>query len=245
MDELVRIRDAVKPSDTLLVLDAMTGQDAVNVAEAFRERVAFDGLVMTKLDGDARGGAALSVRAVTGVPIKFVSVGEKLDQLEEFHPDRMASRILGMGDVVSLIERAEEALDEKKAKELEQKLRRSEFGLDDLLDQLKQIRKMGSLGSLLKMIPGVGKQLRGMNVDDRQLDRVEAIILSMTVEERRRPELINGSRRARIAKGSGTSVQQINQLLLQHKQMKKMMKQMAGGKMPRVPTLPPGTRKGR
>jgi signal recognition particle subunit SRP54 len=245
MDELVRVRDAVKPANTLLVLDAMTGQDAVNVAEAFRERVAFDGLVMTKLDGDARGGAALSVRAVTGVPIKFVSVGEKLDQLEEFHPDRMAQRILGMGDVVSLIERAEETLDEKKAKELEQKLRKAEFTLDDLLDQLKQIRKMGSLGSLLKMIPGVGKQLRGLNVDDRQLDRVEAIILSMTPDERRRPELINGSRRARIAKGSGTSVQQINQLLLQHKQMKKMMKQMAGGKMPRVPTLPPGARKGR
>jgi signal recognition particle subunit SRP54 len=245
MDELVRVRDAVKPANTLLVLDAMTGQDAVNVAEAFRERVAFDGLVMTKLDGDARGGAALSVRAVTGVPIKFVSVGEKLDQLEEFHPDRMAQRILGMGDVVSLIERAEETLDEKKAKELEQKLRKAEFTLDDLLDQLKQIRKMGSLGSLLKMIPGVGKQLRGLNVDDRQLDRVEAIILSMTPDERRRPELINGSRRARIAKGSGTSVQQINQLLLQHKQMKKMMKQMAGGKMPRVPTLPPSARKGR
>jgi signal recognition particle subunit SRP54 len=179
------------------------------------------------------------------VPIKFVSVGEKLDQLEEFHPDRMAQRILGMGDVVSLIERAEETLDEKKAKELEQKLRKAEFTLDDLLDQLKQIRKMGSLGSLLKMIPGVGKQLRGLNVDDRQLDRVEAIILSMTPDERRRPELINGSRRARIAKGSGTSVQQINQLLLQHKQMKKMMKQMAGGKMPRVPTLPPSARKGR
>jgi signal recognition particle subunit SRP54 len=245
MDELVRIRAAVKPADTLLVLDAMTGQDAVNVAEAFRERVDFDGLVLTKLDGDARGGAALSVRAVTGVPIKFASVGEKLDQLEEFHPDRMASRILGMGDVVSLIERAEETLDEKKAKELEQKIRRAEFGLDDMLDQLRQIRKMGSLGSLLKMIPGVGKQLRGMNVDDRQLDRVEAIILSMTPDERRRPELINGSRRARIAKGSGTSVQQINQLLQQHKQMKKMMKQMAGGKMPRVPNLPPGLRKGR
>jgi signal recognition particle subunit SRP54 len=244
MDELVRIREAVKPADTLLVLDSMTGQDAVNVAEEFRKRVDFDGLVLTKLDGDARGGAALSVRAVTGVPIKFASVGEKLDQLEEFHPDRMASRILGMGDVVSLIERAEEALDEKKAKELEQKIRRAEFGLDDMLDQLRQIRKMGSLGSLLKMIPGVGKQLRGMNVDDRQLDRVEAIILSMTPTERRRPELINGSRRARIAKGSGTSVQQINQLLLQHKQMKKMMKQMAGGKMPRVPNLPPGLRKG-
>jgi signal recognition particle subunit SRP54 len=235
----------VKPHDVLLVLDSMTGQDAVATAEAFRDAVDYDGVILTKLDGDARGGAALAVRAVTGKPILYTSVGEKLDQLEEFHPDRMAQRILGMGDVVSLIERAEETLDEKKAKELEQKLRKAEFTLDDLLDQLKQIRKMGSLGSLLKMIPGVGKQLRGLNVDDRQLDRVEAIILSMTPDERRRPELINGSRRARIAKGSGTSVQQINQLLLQHKQMKKMMKQMAGGKMPRVPTLPPGARKGR
>ncbi len=245
MGELVRIRDATKPHNVLLVLDSMTGQDAVNVARAFQERVQFDGLILTKLDGDARGGAALSVRAVTGVPIKFASVGEKLDQFEEFHPDRMASRILGMGDVLSLIERAEETIDAKKAEELEQKLRRAEFTLDDLLDQLRQIRKMGSLGSILKMLPGVGKELRNMPVDDRQLDRVEAIILSMTPEERRRPELVNGSRRSRIAKGSGTSVQQINQLLLQHKQMKKMMKQLTGGgKPPRLPQLQRGGPRG-
>jgi signal recognition particle subunit SRP54 len=238
MDELVRIKQAVKPQNVLLVLDAMTGQDAVNVAEAFRERVQFDGLVLTKLDGDARGGAALSVRAVTGVPIKFIGVAEKLDGLEEFHPDRMASRILGMGDVLSLIERVEQNVDQEQADELERKLRRAEFGLDDLLEQLRAIRKMGSLGSLVKMLPGVGKQLRGMNVDDRQLDRVEAIILSMTHEERRDPALIKGSRRARIAKGSGTSVQQINALLEQHRQMKKLMKSFSGGRMPRMPGMP-------
>ncbi len=237
MDELVRIRDATKPANVLLVLDAMTGQDAVNVAETFQRRVQFDGLILTKLDGDARGGAALSVRAVTGVPVKYASVGEKLDQLEEFHPERMASRILGMGDVLSLIERAEQSISKDQAEELEKKLRRAEFTLDDLLDQLRTIRKMGSLGSLLKMMPGVGKQLRNTPVDDRQLDRVEAIILSMTADERRRPDVVNGSRRARIAKGSGTSVQQVNALLLQHKQMKKLMKSLAGGKMPGMPQL--------
>jgi signal recognition particle subunit SRP54 len=238
MAELVRIRDAIRPTDVLLVLDSMTGQDAVNVAEAFRERVAFDGIILTKLDGDARGGAALSVRAVTGVPVKFASVGEKLDQLEEFHPDRMASRILGMGDVLSLIERIEENVDQQKQAELEAKIRKAEFGLDDLLDQLKTLRKMGSLGGLMKMIPGVGKQLRGMDIDDRQLDRVEAIILSMTPEERVRPDIVSGSRRARIARGSGTSVQQVNALLQQHKQMKKMMRTIAGGGAPRIPGLP-------
>ncbi len=238
MDELVRIRDAVKPDDTLLVLDAMTGQDAVNVAETFRERVDFSGILLTKLDGDARGGAALSVRAVTGVPIVYASVGEKLDQLEEFHPDRMASRILGMGDVLTLIERISENVDADRAAEMERKLQRSEFTLDDLLDQLRTIRKMGSLGGLAKMIPGLGKQLRGMDVDDRQLDRVEAIILSMTPQERRSPEIVNGTRRARIARGSGTSVQQINALLQQHRQMKKMMKGLAGGKMPGMPAIP-------
>jgi signal recognition particle subunit SRP54 len=235
MDELVRIRDATRPQNVLLVLDSMTGQDAVNVAETFRERVAFDGIVLTKLDGDARGGAALSVRSVTGVPVKFASVGEKLDQIEEFHPDRMASRILGMGDVLSLIERIEENVDRDQAEALERDLRRGEFTLDQLLDQLRMIRRMGSLGGLVKMIPGLGKQLRNMPVDDRQLDRVEAIILSMTPHERRRPEIINGSRRARIANGSGTSVQQINALLEQHKQMKKVMKSVAGGRMPGLP----------
>jgi signal recognition particle subunit SRP54 len=191
-------------------------------------------VVLTKLDGDARGGAALSVRAVTGKPIVFASVGEKLDQLEEFHPDRMASRILGMGDVLTLIERAQEQIDEGDALELERKLKTSEFGLDDLLDQLRRIRKMGSLRSLLGMIPGIGKQVKDMQVDDKQLDRVEAMILSMTPSERRNPQVIDGSRRRRIASGSGTSVQQVNQLLQQHRQMKKMMKQVASGKTPNM-----------
>ena len=238
MDELVRIKKAVKPHNVLLVLDSMSGQDAVTTAEAFSEAVDYDGVILTKLDGDARGGAALAVRAVTGKPIKFVSVGERLDQLEEFHPDRMASRILGMGDVLSLIERIEETVDRDQAAEMEAKLRRQEFTLDDLLEQLRTIRKMGSLGGLMKMIPGLGRQLRDMPVDDRQLDRVEAIILSMTPEERRAPEIVNGTRRARIAKGSGTSVQQINSLLQQHRQMKKMMKTLSGGKMPSVPGVP-------
>ncbi len=229
MDELVRIRDAVQPTATLLVLDSMTGQDAVNVAQSFKERIAPDGLVLTKLDGDARGGAALSVRATTGVPIMFIAVGEKLDALQEFHPDRMASRILGMGDVLSLIERAEQAIGQDSARDLERKLRQSDFGLDDLLEQLRAVRKMGSLSSLARMIPGLGKQLRNLPVDDRQIDRVEAVILSMTPEERRKPDLINGSRRARIAKGSGTSVQQINALLEQHRQMKKMMRTLTSG----------------
>ena len=232
MDELVRIRNKVKPQDVLLVLDSMTGQDAVNVAEQFLEAVDFDGIILTKLDGDARGGAALSVRAVTGKPIAFVSVGEKLDALDEFHPERLASRILGMGDVLSLIEKAEAEIDEDKARELERKMRKADFTLEDMLDQLRQIRRMGSLKSLLGMLPGVGKQIRGMDVDERQLDRVEAMILSMTPAERRNPAVLDGSRRKRIAKGSGTSVQQINQLVQQHKQMKKMMKQIASGRMP-------------
>ncbi len=238
MDELVRVRDATKPHNVLMVLDAMTGQDAVNVAEQFLDAVDFDGVILTKLDGDARGGAALSVRAVTGKPIVFASIGEKLDQLEEFHPDRMASRILGMGDVLTLIERAQEHIDDNEALELERKLKTSEFGLDDLLDQLRRIRKMGSLRSLLGMIPGIGKQVKDMQVDDKQLDRVEAMILSMTPSERRNPSLIDGSRRRRIASGSGTSVQQINQLLQQHRQMKKMMKQVAAGGTPAMPGAP-------
>ena len=194
MDELVRVRKRVSPHEVLLVLDAMTGQDAVTVAEQFADAIDITGIVMTKLDGDARGGAALSVRAVTGKPIKFISVGEKLDALEEFHPDRMASRILGMGDVLSLIERAEEHIDKEQAKELERKMRRKEFTLEDMLDQLRQIRKMGSLKGILGMLPGVGKQLKEIDVDERQLDRVEAMILSMTIKERRNPELIDGSR---------------------------------------------------
>ncbi|MGH2913005.1 MAG: signal recognition particle protein, partial [Solirubrobacteraceae bacterium] len=202
MGELVDIRDAVKPQDVLLVVDAMTGQDAVNVAEQFAEAVQFDGVVMSKLDGDARGGAALSVKAVTGKPILFASTGEKLDQFERFHPDRIAQRILGMGDVMTLIEKAERQLDDDQAKELERKIRTSQFGLDDFLDQLRQVRKLGPLQSVLGMIPGLGgHQLRNLKVDEREFDRLQAIILSMTPSERRNPELIKGSQRLRIAKG--------------------------------------------
>jgi signal recognition particle subunit SRP54 len=238
MAELVKIRAAVKPHNVLLVVDAMTGQDAVNVAEQFAEAVQFDGVVMSKLDGDARGGAALSVKAVTGKPIVFASTGEKLDQFERFHPDRMSQRILGMGDVMSLIEKAERQFDETQAVELERKLRRNEFGLDDFLDQLKTIRRMGPLTSVLGMIPGfAGAQMRGMKVDERELDRIQAIILSMTPHERSHPELIKGSRRLRIARGSGTNVQQVNQLVKQFGQMRKMMRQVGRGKMPDLGAL--------
>ncbi|HEY4450265.1 MAG TPA: signal recognition particle protein [Solirubrobacteraceae bacterium] len=243
MAELVRIRDAVKPHDVLLVVDAMTGQDAVNVAESFAEAVQFDGVVMSKLDGDARGGAALSVKAVTGKPILFASTGEKLEQFERFHPDRMAQRILGMGDVMSLIEKAEQQFDEDDAVALERKLRRNDFGLDDFLEQLKMIRKMGPLTSLLGMIPGFGgQQLKNMKVDERELDRIQAIILSMTPEERRRPELIKGSRRLRIARGSGTNVQHVNRLVKQFGQMRKVMRQVGRGKMPDIGALMRGAR---
>ncbi|MEZ5120938.1 MAG: signal recognition particle protein [Solirubrobacterales bacterium] len=238
MDELVRIRKVIRPHTILLVVDAMTGQDAVNVAEQFGQAVQFDGVVMTKLDGDARGGAALSVKAVTGKPILFASTGEKLDQFERFHPDRMAQRILGMGDVMSLIEKAESQFDEDQAKDLEKRLRKGEFTLEDFLSQLKMMRRMGPLQSLLGMIPGfAGNQLKNMKVDERELDRVQAIILSMTVEERRRPELINGSRRLRIAKGSGTTVQQVNGLVKQFGQMRKVMQQLGKGKMPDMAAL--------
>jgi signal recognition particle subunit SRP54 len=238
MAELVRIRDAVKPHNILLVVDAMTGQDAVNVAESFAAAVQFDGVVMSKLDGDARGGAALSVKAVTGKPILFASTGEKLEQFERFHPDRMAQRILGMGDVLSLIEKAEQQFDETDALALERKLRRNEFGLDDFLDQLKMVRKMGPLTSILGMIPGfAGHQLQNMKVDERELDRIQAIVLSMTPEERRRPELIKGSRRLRIARGSGTNVQQVNRLVKQFGQMRKVMRQVGRGKMPDIGAL--------
>ena len=243
MAELVRIRDAVKPHDVLLVVDAMTGQDAVNVAESFAEAVQFDGVIMSKLDGDARGGAALSVKAVTGKPILFASTGEKLDQFERFHPDRMAQRILGMGDVLSLIEKAEQQFDESDALALERKLRRNEFGLDDFLDQLKMVRKMGPLTSILGMIPGfAGHQLQNMKLDERELDRIQAIILSITPEERRRPELIKGSRRLRIARGSGTNVQQVNKLVKQFGQMRKVMRQVGRGKMPDIGALMRGAR---
>jgi signal recognition particle subunit SRP54 len=215
----------------------MTGQDAVNVAEQFAEAVQFDGVVMSKLDGDARGGAALSVKAVTGKPILYASTGEKLGDFEKFHPDRMAQRILGMGDVLSFIEKAENQLDEDRAKELERKLRKDEFTFEDFLDQMKMMRRMGPLQSLLGMIPGMGAQMRNVKIDERELDRIEAIVLSMTPEERRRPQMINGSRRARIAKGSGTSVQQVNGLIKQFAQMRKVMKQLGKGRMPDLGAL--------
>jgi signal recognition particle subunit SRP54 len=239
MDELVAVRDATKPTNVLLVLDSMTGQDAVRVAEAFAERVAFDGVVLTKLDGDARGGAALSVKAVTGKPIKLVSVGERLDQLEYFHPDRMAQRILGMGDVLSLIEKAEAAVEDDERQEMERRMMQGEFTFDDFLRSYKMLRRMGPLQGVLKMIPGLGKQLEGMDdVDERQLARVEGIVLSMTPQERRLPHVIDGSRRKRIAAGSGTTVEQVNQLLEARKQMAKMMKQLGKGKMPALPGMP-------
>jgi signal recognition particle subunit SRP54 len=237
MAELANIKKAVNPTDLLLVVDAMTGQDAVEVAEQFAQTAQFDGVIMTKLDGDARGGAALSIKAITGKPILFASTGEKLDQFERFHPDRMAQRILGMGDVMSLIEKAEGAYDEQEAAELERKLRKQEFGLDDFLDQLRQIRKLGPLQSLLGMIPGMSKELRGVKIDEREFDRLQSIILSMTPEERRHPELINGSRRLRIARGSGTNVQAVKQLIKQFDQMRKVMRQVAQGRMPDLGAL--------
>jgi signal recognition particle subunit SRP54 len=237
MAELADIKQAINPTDILLVVDAMTGQDAVNVAEQFGETVDFDGVIMSKLDGDARGGAALSVKAITGKPILFASTGEKLDQFERFHPDRMAQRILGMGDVMTLIEKAESQYDEGQAAELERKLRKQEFGLDDFLDQMRQIRKLGPLQSLLGMIPGVGKELRGVKLDEREFDRLQAIILSMTPQERRRPELIKGSQRLRIARGSGTNVQAVKQLIKQFEQMRKVMRSVSQGKMPDLGAL--------
>ena len=237
MEELAAVRKEIKPHNVLLVLDAMTGQEAVNVALAFQDRIAFDGVVLTKLDGDARGGAALSVKAVTGKPIKLASVGEKLDQLEYFHPDRMASRILGMGDVLTLIEKAEAAVEEDEQAAMEARIRAGQFTFDDFLAAQKMLRRMGPLQGVLKMIPGVGGQLRDANVDERDLKRVEAIVLSMTAEERRMPHLIDGSRRRRIARGSGTSVEQVNKLLAARKQMEKMMKQLGRGKMPQMPGM--------
>ncbi|MFA5802034.1 MAG: signal recognition particle protein [Thermoleophilia bacterium] len=240
MDELVRIRADVKPHNILLVLDSMTGQDAVNVAEQFMQQVNFDGVILTKLDGDARGGAALSVKAVTGKPIKFVSTGEKLDSFDYFHPDRMAGRILGMGDMMTLIEKAQLNVDEKKAAELEEKMRKATFTFDDFLDQMQSMRKMGPLAGMLAMIPGVPKQLKNQQIDERELDRIEAIIRSMTLEERRAPDIINGSRRKRIAAGSGSNVQAVNQLISRFKQMQKLMKQMTSGKGGKgMPNIPP------
>jgi signal recognition particle subunit SRP54 len=243
MDELQRVRDATKPTNVLLVVDAMTGQEAVNVALAFQERIAFDGVILTKLDGDARGGAALSVRAVTGKPVKFASVGEKLDQLEVFHPDRMASRILGMGDVLTLIEKAEAAVELDDQEELERRMRAGEFTFDDFLASYRMLRRMGPLQGVMKLIPGLGKQMQGLDVDEAQLARVEAIVLSMTPQERRMPHMISTQRRRRIAAGSGTTLDEVNKLMAARKQMAKMMKQMGKGKMPALPGMtPPGRR---
>ena len=240
MKELAEVRKRVKPHDVLLVIDAMTGQDAVNVAEQFAEVASFDGVVLTKLDGDARGGAALSVRAVTGKPVLYASTGEKLENFERFHPDRMAQRILGMGDVMTLVEKAEKQMDERKTQELERKIRKQQFTLDDFLDQLQQVRQMGPLTGLLKMIPGVGQQLGSMQVDDRELDRLQAIITSMTPEERANPKLIDGSRRRRIAQGSGTNVQAVSHLVKQFDQMRKIMRQVQKGQMPSLQQLAGG-----
>jgi signal recognition particle subunit SRP54 len=237
MEELAQIKKRTKPHNVLLVVDAMTGQDAVNVAEQFAETANFDGVILTKLDGDARGGAALSVKAVTGKPVLYASTGEKLGDFERFHPDRMAQRILGMGDVMTLVEKAEKQMDERKAAELEKKIRKEQFTLDDFLEQMQQVRNMGPLGSLLKMMPGIGSQLGSLNVDEKELDRLEAIIRSMTPEERANPKVIDGSRRRRIARGSGTSVQAVSQLVKQFSQMKKVMKQVARGKMPSLEQL--------
>lgn len=235
MDELKRIKQSVKPHEILLVVDAMTGQDAVNVAGAFNEQLGIDGIILTKLDGDTRGGAALSVRAVTGKPIKFAGMGEKLNDLEPFYPDRMASRILGMGDVLSLIEKAQEAFDEKKAMELEKKMRTQQFTLEDFLEQMQQIKNMGPLNQILGMLPGVNaKALKGIEVDEKQFDRMLAIIRSMTPEERNNPAILNASRRQRIARGSGTTVADVNRLLKQFEDMQKMIKALQskrGGKL--------------
>jgi len=233
MGELKQIREAAQPDETLLVVDAMTGQDAVNVAESFHQQLELTGVVLSKLDGDTRGGAAISVKAVTGCPIKFAALGEKLDALEPFHPERMASRILGMGDVLSLIEKAQSNIDADRAAELERKMRKAEFTFEDFLDQMEQLKKMGPLDQLLDMMPGMGKMKGNMKVDEKQMSRVEAIVKSMTKLEKRQPEILNANRRKRIANGSGTTIQDVNRLLKQFEDMRKMMKQfssMMGGK---------------
>jgi signal recognition particle subunit SRP54 len=247
MEQVRQISERVEPNYTFLVVDAMTGQDAVNTAEAFHQTLELDGVILSKLDGDARGGAALSVKEVTGRPIAFASTGEKLDAFEQFHPDRMASRILGLGDVLSLIEKAEQVYEKDQAEEAAARLMEGEFTFDDFLEQMQQVKKMGSLSSLVGMIPGMPKELKGAKIEDDQLKPIEAIIKSMTLEERRRPELINGSRRLRIANGSGTTTAEVNRLVKQFQDMQKMMKRMGGlgtkgkkkGRM-RGPALPPG-----
>jgi signal recognition particle subunit SRP54 len=226
MNEVSQVKEIIKPDESLFVVDSMTGQDAVNSAKAFNEKIDYDGIVLTKLDGDARGGAALSIRAVVGKPIKFISNGEKLSALEPFYPERLASRILGKGDIISLVEKAQSSIDEFEAEKMEEKLRKNKFDFEDFLKQIKAIKKMGSLSSLLGMIPGVGAQIKNAKIDDKALVRVEAIINSMTVEERQKPKVLNGSRRKRIARGSGTSVQDVNRLIKQFSEMQKMMSRM-------------------
>ena len=240
MNELREIKEKIGPHEILLVVDSMTGQEAVNVAKTFDELLEINGVILTKLDGDTRGGAALSIRAVTGKPIKFVGVGEKLDNLEVFHPDRMASRILGMGDVLTLIEDAQSKIDEKAAEEAAQKILQNKFDLNDLLNQFAQVRKMGPLKSVISKLPGMDKQLKDVDVDDRQMDRMEAIILSMTVKERQKPDIINPSRKRRIAAGSGMKVEDVNRLLKQFETTQKLMRQMRGKKGKRRPMMPPG-----
>ena len=233
MNEIARLKEALRPSETLFVVDSMTGQDAVNTARAFNERLNFDGVVLTKLDGDTRGGAALSIRRVVEKPIKFISTGEKMEAIDRFYPDRMASRILGMGDVISLVERAQQAYDEDEAKRLSKKIRKNQFDFNDFLQQLQQVKKMGNMKDLLGMIPGMGKALKGIDLDDNSFKPIEAIIRSMTMAERENPDLINGSRKNRIAKGSGRTVQEVNNLLKQFSDMRKLMKtmnKMGGGK---------------
>ena len=230
MDELKNLKSAVKPHEILLVVDSMTGQEAVNVAETFKDSVGIDGIILTKLDGDTRGGAALSVKKVTGRPIKYIATGEKMNDIEEFHPDRMAQRILGMGDVLSIIEKAEEAISEEEAEKLEAQLRKNRFDLDDYLIQLKQIKKMGSFSSILKMIPGLGSKMKDVQIDDKELIRIESMIYSMTKEERKNPKVINGQRRLRIAKGSGTTVEQLNKFMKSFEMTQKMMKEMKSEK---------------
>ena len=235
MKEVEAVKAAVSPNEILFVVDAMTGQDAVTVAKAFNDRLNFNGAVLTKMDGDARGGAALSLRATVGKPIKFIGVGEKLDALEKFHPERLASRILGMGDVVTLVEKVQKTFDEEKAVKLEEKIRKSQFTLEDFLEQLQEVKKMGPLNQVLSMLPGMNRMPQNVTVDDRALVRIEAIIQSMTAEERQKPQIINGSRRRRIAMGSGTTVQEVNRLMKQYEQMHRMMKTLGkGGKMSRL-----------
>ena len=245
MQEIAAIKSAINPSETLFVVDSMTGQDAVNTAREFNERLDFDGVVLTKLDGDTRGGAALSIRTVVNKPIKFVGTGEKMEAIDQFHPSRMADRILGMGDIVSLVERAQEQFDEEEAKRLQKKIQKNQFDFNDFLGQIQQIKKMGNIKDLASMIPGVGKAIKDIDIDDDAFKGIEAIIYSMTPKERTNPEILNGSRRQRIAKGSGTSLQEVNRLIKQFDQTRKMMKMVTGGnmakmmgKMPKMPNMP-------